>query len=739
MALNLGTLYGQIGLDDAPFADALDGAIEHLKEWGRKGVVVAGTAGLAVAAAVGASIVAGMDLEAGRDKLAAELGLSEAESARVGKIAGQVFAKNYGDSMDDVNDAVASVVSSIKGMRDASGAAVQSATIDALNFSKVFDVDLTRAVQSAGTLMGSGLAKNATQAFDLMTTASQRVPKHLREDILDASDEYSQFFKSLGYNGQQAFGLLVSNADKGMFGIDKAGDAIKEFTIRSTDMSTTSKAAYKTIGLNARDMADQILAGGGKAQGATQKIIDGLLGIKDPATQANTAIALFGTPLEDLNATEVPEFLKSLKGGGDAMDGFGGAAKRMDKTLNANAVASLGSLKRQAQTAFFALGNWALPTVNRVTSALAEDLGPALRGAGDTFGVLLAGAQSAIGFVEDHQTIFAIIAGVITTLLIPALIAWGVQASIAGVKSAAAWVMSMAGALVSAGLHVISLTLITLAWAKTGVQATASALRVAAAWLIAMGPIGIAIALIAGFVVLVIKHWDTIKSKTKAAWDWVVSQVRKVPGLLLSIFLNFTLIGLIIKHWDTIKSTFSKGVNASVAFVRGLPGKAKAALGNLGGLLLGAGEDIMQGLLNGIDNGFDWIRSKLGGLGKLIPGWLKKVLGIHSPSTVMRDEVGRWIPAGVADGVDAGMPVLRRAIEAMGDNVVVPITSAMSYGVRTNARQQTVDLAATGTDGMPARQGASVVVDVHTAPGMSETQVGDAAANAIDFVLTGPQ
>jgi len=181
---------------------------------------------------------------------------------------------------------------------------------------------MSRSVQSVSTLIGSGLVKDSTEAFDLLTKASQKVPAALREDVLDASDEYSQFFKSLGFNGSQAFGALAAASDKGVFGIDKTGDAIKEFTIRATDMSTSTQDAFGSIGLDAQSMANDILAGGDTAQGATQKIVDGLLNIKDPATQANTAIALFGTPLDDLGVSNTPPFLSSLQGATGGLEDF---------------------------------------------------------------------------------------------------------------------------------------------------------------------------------------------------------------------------------------------------------------------------------------------------------------------------------------------------------------------------------------------------------------------------------
>lgn len=625
--LNLGTLVGYLDMEDNSFTGTLDKALDHLKDFGSKGVKIAAAAGLTIAGAIGTSILANMSLEKSRDKLSAELGLTEGESARIGKIAGKVYAGNYGESLDEVNDAVASVMSSIDGMGKASSGALKSATTDALNFASAFDVEVDRSVSSVGIIIKSGLAKNATEAFDLITAASQRVPKALREDVLDASDEYSQFFHTLGFDGKQAFALLVDAADKGMFGIDKIGDAVKEFTIRSTDMSSSSKAAYKIIGLNAKEMADKVLAGGATAQKGTQQVIDGLLKIKDPAKQANAAIALFGTPLEDLNVKDIPAFLKSLKGGSTAMDGFGGAAKRMDKTLSGNAASSLSSIRRQAQLAFYSLGNFALPAINNVTSAMATGLGPAASSVADYIGDLGDKVNGVLDPIGGLSTVGTALGIVITAVLIPALIAWGVQSTIAATKSVVAWTITQLAAIQSAGWQTAGFLLIKAGWIMVGIQSMAGAAMVAAAWLLSIWPIALVIAAIAGVVYLVIKYWDQIKAATGAAWGWVTGKISSAVSWVLGfVGAHWPLIlailtgpiGLatlaIIRNWDKIKGAGS----TLIGWVKAIPGKLKALAGMFGD----AGHALINAFVNGLKNAGGVIGGISGNIWRAVKGLL---------------------------------------------------------------------------------------------------------------------
>jgi hypothetical protein len=300
-----------------------------------------------------------------------------------------------------VNTAVASVVTSIDGMGSAGRKRLEGLTATALDFAAAFEVDVVRATQVAGTVVSQGLAKDGTAAFDLLTEASSKVPVALREDLMDAVEEYGGFFDTLGYSGPQAFAMLVDASEKGIYGIDKAGDAVKEFTIRGTDMSKASKDAYAVIGLSAEEMADKLVRGGEDAREATGKVIDGLLAIESPSQRANTAIALFGTPIEDLNVRDIPEFLRNLKGTSDTMDDTAGAARRMGTDMNDNAKAKITGFTRTLKTnvidwlaneAIPFLENDVAPAFGKISDAL-DDLPPwAVKGTvGGVLGLLAAG------------------------------------------------------------------------------------------------------------------------------------------------------------------------------------------------------------------------------------------------------------------------------------------------------------------------------------------------------------
>ena len=73
--------------------------------------------------------------------------------------------------------------------------------------------------------------------------------------------------------------------------------------------------------------------------------------------------------------------------------------------------------------------------------------------------------------------------------------------------------------------------------------------------------------------------------------------------------------------------------------------------------MLSIGKNIVKGLWNGISNMTGWIADKVMGFANSVLGGIKKALGIHSPSRVMRDEVGKMMALGMGIGFEKNIPV----------------------------------------------------------------------------------
>ncbi|HEY9409322.1 MAG TPA: phage tail tape measure protein [Pseudonocardia sp.] len=389
MSLNIGELVGYLQLDDSRFDQGLNSAEGKLSGFGGRAAAAGGVIGTGIAAALGAGFVAAVDVEAANAKVSAQLRLTEEESARVGEVAGGLYSSAYGDNMGHVNEAVRGLIVQMGDLGDISDEELSRAGAKALDLATIMGEDVTRVTQIAGQAVRNGLAKDIDEAFDLIAAASAKTMPGLEGDLLDAADEYGQFFSALGIDGPRAFGLLATASQQGMYGIDKTGDAVKEFTIRATDMSATSVAAYEAIGLNAEEMSDKVLAGGATASGAFDQIVKGLLAIESPSARANTAIALFGTPLEDLSVSEIPRFLESLIATESSLTDVAGAATEMGNTLNDTAQARITAFGRTLKTKLVDfIGGEAIPAVMRLASSVADHVGPVFADAREWVGNL---------------------------------------------------------------------------------------------------------------------------------------------------------------------------------------------------------------------------------------------------------------------------------------------------------------------------------------------------------------
>lgn len=103
-----------------------------------------------------------------------------------------------------------------------------------------------------------------------------------------------------------------------------------------------------------------------------------------------------------------------------------------------------------------------------------------------------------------------------------------------------------------------------------------------------------------------------------------------------------------------------------------------------GNWLHDAGRNIVQGLINGIGGAFGWLRRTITSLGRNVVGWAKSVLGIHSPSRVFRDEIGQYIPQGMALGIKDATSYAANAMDGLNDAITAR-TPDITFGTGASA------------------------------------------------------
>lgn len=171
----------------------------------------------------------------------------------------------------------------------------------------------------------------------------------------------------------------------------------------------------------------------------------------------------------------------------------------------------------------------------------------------------------------------------------------------------------------------------------------------------------------AGIGNLITTVWNGIKATVSAAINAVSGVISSVMGSISAYWTGVwnTVKGLVGSAWNGITSTVSNGVNNVMNTVKGIGGKIKGAFNGAGDWLLDAGKNIIMGLVNGIKNAIGAAVNAAKSAASNVVNAAKSALGIHSPSRVFRDEVGKMIPAGLGKGVEANMSLAVNPVQRM--------------------------------------------------------------------------
>lgn len=104
------------------------------------------------------------------------------------------------------------------------------------------------------------------------------------------------------------------------------------------------------------------------------------------------------------------------------------------------------------------------------------------------------------------------------------------------------------------------------------------------------------------------------------------------------------------------------------------------ALASLPSKMLSIGKNIVEGIWKGIWSMGAWITKKIGDFAGGIVKSFKGFLGIHSPSRIMRDMVGRFIGEGIGVGILGSFDTVRKDIAAFNDSLIDEFNKSDSFG-----------------------------------------------------------
>ncbi|WP_116248169.1 hypothetical protein [Nocardiopsis sp. FIRDI 009] len=312
----------------------------------------------------------------------------------------------------------------------------------------------------------------------------------------------------------------------------------------------------------------------------------------------------------------------------------------------------------------------------------------------------------------------------------------GVQALIMGARMLAGWIMGMGpiGWIIAAVIGLVALIIIywdqivaaiTAAWEWIK-QVTISVWNAVMEWLTGV--------------------WNSILAGLTAAWEWIKNAISAAWNWIVGLFMTYHPVGIIISHWDQIKAFsaaawqwikdkisalwnglvgfISGGVAKVKAFitngfntaksmaiaavvglhnrvratisrvistVRGIPGKIKSVFSNAKNILLRAGRNIIQGLIDGVSRMIGSLRDKFSSVTGMIPDWkgpMRVDMKLLEPS-------GAALMSGLERGVEGGLPGLRSTLRGVTREIPSNIDTTMRH---SGGQQSGVVIDVTGAD-----------------------------------------
>lgn len=186
--------------------------------------------------------------------------------------------------------------------------------------------------------------------------------------------------------------------------------------------------------------------------------------------------------------------------------------------------------------------------------------------------------------------------------------------------------------------------------------------------------------------------WTHLVNTVNKLLSWGQQMVSNASTAMTNMLskISSVLQGLPGKVWDYLSQAASKVVSwgsdlasKGAAAAKGLFDSVVNGLKDLPSKITSIGSDIVTGLWNGISSGWDWLKNKVSSLARSLLDSAKDALGINSPSTEFRDEVGRWLPPGISEGFEESMPKAIKDMERQASSMVARMQAAVSASAGT--------------------------------------------------------
>lgn len=592
---------------DDSFSELADSA-KVAGEIATKAFTAAATAAAALATA---SVTTYTQHQKAANNLAASTGAIGEELEHLQDAMETVYQNGFGENIQDVSDAVSMVNRNLKNLpTDQIADATEAAMLLGDTFGYQTE-ESTRAAAAIEKNFGTGVM----DAFSLIAAGAQNGLDYSGE-LIDTISEYSSQFSKLGFTADGMFNLLQSGADSTAWNLDKVGDAIKEFSIRSIDGSDSTIQAFRSLGYNHKTMMATFAAGGDAANQAFFDVLNTLMDVDDSVKRDAIGVSLFGTMWEDLGT----EAMTAMANASTAAYDTQGALEQISAVRYDDLETQWEGILRQAESFLVIIGEEMAPYLQEGMGYLSETVLPEV--AEGLERILPKVIEAAEWIWENREAISQIVIAVTS-----AVVTFKALQKASTVFTA----FKSLGTIFAAG-------------AKSGgvlskiVKLLGGKFTIIAAIIAAMVAAGI----------LLYKNWDKVTawakkmgSEVPKVWNNLKSAVAKAVSSLVSSFQSkFPLMSAFVTGWyqsiqaawGNVKAIFQN----IIRFVKNVfSGNWEGAwknivdiFGNVFGLIV----NLAKAPINGVISAINWVIEKVNGISITLPEW--DILGEWAGSTL---------------------------------------------------------------------------------------------------------
>lgn len=160
-----------------------------------------------------------------------------------------------------------------------------------------------------------------------------------------------------------------------------------------------------------------------------------------------------------------------------------------------------------------------------------------------------------------------------------------------------------------------------------------------------------------------------VKSVWTTVWNGIKNVVSGVMNAVKSVVSGgmSAMHGVVSSMMSAVQSAFVSGWNAARNATANGISRAVSAARSMTGAMVSAGRDFVMGFVNGIEGAIWRAASAAARMASAAMNAAKAWFNIGSPSKVMRDQVGKWVPAGLAVGIEQNTGLVENAAKRMAE------------------------------------------------------------------------